>query len=509
MLTSTITVDPAYVIGEIDPRMRGSFVEHLGRCVYTGIYEPGHTTADGDGFRFDVRDLTRDLGVSIVRYPGGNFVSGYRWEDGVGPREERPTKLDLAFQSIETNAVGIGEFMAWTRTVGAEAMMAVNLGTRGVEEAAALVEYCNHPGGGYWSDLRHRHGRADPYGIGVWCLGNELDGPWQIGRKPAREYGILAAAAGAAMRRVDPSIQLVACGSSGRRMATYAAWEAEVLEHTYEVVDYISVHAYHGPRGDTRADYVDFMAAGADMDAMITQVIGTSDYVGAKLKSRKRLNLSFDEWNVRHTHGTWRQGHEPWTVAPPLIEDTHSVTDAVVVGSMLNSLLRHADRVTMSCFAQLVNIHAPIRTAAGGPAWRQASYYPMQAVFAHSQGQSIRLAVESPPMTTQSYGDVDQVDAAATRDEDGSLTVFVVNRSLDDAVLSDVVVRAMGQPHVTEHVLLHDDDPDATNTHDHPDRVRPRHLDPPGLDGGRLQVMLPPRSWQMIRIVDDAGRRNA
>src|SRR5262245_15582390 len=221
MEQASITLDPAYTVAEVDARLFGGFVEHLGRCVYTGVFEPGHPTADPSGFRSDVADLVRDLGVPIVRYPGGNFVSGYRWEDGIGPVAQRPARLDLAWRSLEPNRFGTDEFAAWCATVGAAPMLAVNLGTRGVEAASDLVEYCNHPGGTYWSDRRVRNGSREPHRVKTWCLGNEMDGPWQVGAKTAREYGRLAAETAKAMRLVDPGVELVACGSSGRGMPTF------------------------------------------------------------------------------------------------------------------------------------------------------------------------------------------------------------------------------------------------------------------------------------------------
>ena len=211
-----VLVDREFVIGEAGPRLYGSFVEHMARCVYGGIYEPDHENADSMGFRTDVIDLVRDLKVPIIRYPGGNFVSGYNWEDGVGPVDERPRRLELAWHTVEPNLVGTNEFVEWAKRVGAEVMLAVNLGTRGIEAAASLVEYCNHSGGSYYSDLRRSHGYPDPHDIKVWCLGNELDGHWQIGHKTADEYGRLACETAKVMKWVDPSIELVVCGSSGR-----------------------------------------------------------------------------------------------------------------------------------------------------------------------------------------------------------------------------------------------------------------------------------------------------
>ncbi len=297
MRTARFTLDPAFTVGEVNPRLFGSFVEHLGRCVYTGIFEPGHPAADEDGIRTDVLDLVRELGVTAIRYPGGNFVSGYKWEDSVGPVEDRPRRLDLAWRTTESNRFGLSEYIAFLKKVGpqAEPMMAVNLGTRGVAEALELQEYANHPSGTALSDLRAEHGDKDPFGIRLWCLGNEMDGPWQTGHKTAEEYGRLAAETARAMRQIDPDLELVACGSSGQSMETFAAWEATVLQETYDLVDHISLHAYYEPHD---GDVDSFLASAVDMESFIENVVATCDHVGARLKSKKKINLSFDEWNV-------------------------------------------------------------------------------------------------------------------------------------------------------------------------------------------------------------------
>ena len=503
MEKASLVVDPAFRIGEIDPRIRGSFVEHLGRCVYGGIYEPDHPSADDEGFRGDVLELTRDLGVTAVRYPGGNFVSGYRWEDGIGPKADRPRRLELAWKTLETNQVGVDEFASWCRKASTEPIMAVNLGTRGVAEAAELVEYCNHPSGTYWSDLRVRNGAKDPHGVRLWCLGNEMDGPWQIGHKTAREYGLLAAETAKAMRLVDPSLELVACGSSNRRMPTFASWEAEVLEHTYDEVDYVSLHSYYAPRD---GDLASFLASGVDMDEMIEAVVASCDYVRAKLGRSKRIHLSYDEWNVWYSIMSWESGLEPWTEAPSLLEDEYSVMDAVVVGSLLNSLLRHADRVKLACFAQLVNVIAPMTTENGGPAWRQSTYHPMQLVFRHGVGTSLLVQPSSPVVETALYGAVPQLDASVTYDEaSGAVAVFAVNRSLTSPLVLSADVRSLPSARVLEHVALFDSDRDAINTKDAPDRVVPRTQATPSLADGRLEAELPPLSWNLIRLTTASG----
>ncbi|ASW55382.1 alpha-N-arabinofuranosidase [Plantactinospora sp. KBS50] len=495
MLNASFTVDPSFRVGAVDPRLYGSFVEHMGRCVYSGIYEPGHADADGDGFRTDVADLVRELGVPIVRYPGGNFVSGYRWEDGIGPVRDRPRRLDLAWRSVETNEVGVAEFVRWAATVGAAPMMAVNLGTRGIEAARDLVEFCNVPGGTAWSDLRG----GDPYGIKVWCLGNEMDGPWQIGHKTAHEYARLASETARAMRQVDPGIELVACGSSGRAMPTFGSWEATVLAEAYDVVDYVSAHAYYEQHGDDRDS---FLACATDMDQFIEEVVATADHVRAVGRHRKRINISFDEWNVWYLSRFAGEKNLDIRERPRLIEDVYSVTDAVVVGNLLISLLRHADRVKIGCLAQLVNVIAPIMTEPGGPAWRQASFHPFALTSTYGRGTVLRVEPVAPCHETGAYGQVPLLDAVAVRPDEGGLVLFAVNRSQTEPMTLDVDLRALTGLTGAEHVALAHEDPDAVNTMAQPDRVRPRRLDEPKLDGGALSSVLPPLSWNMIRLTE-------
>ena len=430
MHQARLRVSAQDVVGPIDPRLFGSFVEHLGRAVYGGVYEPGHPTSDAHGFRGDVAELVGELGVTAVRYPGGNFVSGYRWEDGIGPRDQRPRRLDLAWHSTETNQVGVDEFLSWCRRLGLAPVLAVNLGTRGMQEALDLLEYVNHPGGTYWSDLRATHGSPAPYDVRTWCLGNEMDGPWQLGHMPAADYGRLAARTAAAMKAYDPELELVVCGSSSSGMPTFGSWERTVLEHTFDHVDAISCHAYYMQR---REDVSGFLASSVDMDRFIDTVVGIADEVALERGSSRRIKVSFDEWNV------WYQGGGPspapvgWPTAPPLQEDDFDVTDAVVVGSLLMSLLRHCDRLALACLAQLVNVVAPIRTATGGNAWRQPTFHPFALTARHARGSVLRSVVESPTVATDRFGDVPAVEAVVTHDASaGTASVFVLNRSPDE-----------------------------------------------------------------------------
>ncbi|KGM10486.1 arabinosylfuranosidase ArfA [Cellulomonas bogoriensis] len=431
-LSATVLMHPRFTVGAVDRRLFGSFVEHLGRAVYTGIYEPTHTTADEHGFRKDVADLTRELGVSVVRYPGGNFVSNYVWEDGVGPVADRKPFIDLAWRTVEPNTVGTDEFLQWAEREGVEPMMAVNLGTRGVAAAAALVEYCNGEPGTRWADMRVANGRTEPYGVRLWCLGNEMDGPWQVGAKDALEYGRLAAEAGKAMKLVDPTIELVACGSSGMGMPTFGEWERTVLECTWDVVDHISAHAYYEEHDGDRAS---FLASATSMDRFIRRVVASADAVAARKRSDKQITVSFDEWNVWYMTG--RGGGAPTSSAagiqrdaPRIIEDVYSALDAVVVGDLLVTLLNNADRVPLACLAQLVNVIAPIMTEPGGESWRQPTFHPFATTAELARGTALDLRVDAPTTTTKEHGEVPLVTAAATVDEQtGALALFLTNRS--------------------------------------------------------------------------------
>jgi alpha-L-arabinofuranosidase len=508
MPRARIVIDRDFTIGDVPRRLFGSFVEHMGRCVYTGIFEPGHPQADERGFRRDVLDLVREMGPTVVRYPGGNFVSGYLWEDGVGPVEERPRRLDGAWHTVETNAFGLHEFVDWAREADVEVMEAVNLGTRGVEEARALVEYANHPSGTYWSDLRRRNGAADPFDVKLWCLGNELDGPWQIGHKTAHEYGRLAQEAAKAMRLVDPSIELVAVGSSNRQMPTFGTWEHTVLTHAYDEVDYISLHAYYQ---EDDGDHASFLAEAVDMDAFIDGVVSTVDAVKAAGGHTKQVDLSFDEWNVWYARGleTDDQPHivsasTVWRQHPRLIEDAYNVTDAVVVGTFLHSLLRHGDRVRIANQAQLVNVIAPIRSEEGGPAWRQSIFWPFARMSQLATGRILRLAVESSPLATAKFGDVDAVDAAATWDEEqGRIALFLANRSIEEAGDVAIELRGFGATAVRSAEVLtvpEGGDRLTANLENAQDRVGLRPLEGVAIDEGTVRATLPPLSWAVVTI---------
>ncbi len=433
-MKAKITLAGELKIGEIDRRVFGSFIEHLGRAVYGGIYEPGHPLADEDGLRTDVIKMINELDVPVVRYPGGNFVSGYNWEDGVGPVESRPKRLELAWGVTEPNLFGTNEFMRWCQKAKTSPMMAVNLGTRGPDAARALVEYCNHKSGSKYADMRIAHGYKDPWNVKLWCLGNEMDGPWQMCAKTAEEYGRVANEAAKMMKWVDGSIETVLCGSSSRYMNTFGTWEQKTLEIAYDNVDYVSLHQYYDNRsGDTAS----FLAKNLDLDDFIYSVICVCDYVKAKKRTKKQINLSFDEWNVwYHSNGAHV---ERWSTAPNQLEDIYNFEDALVVACMLITLLRHADRVKIACLAQLVNVIAPIFTKTGGGAFRQTIFYPFAAMSKYARGNALKPIIDCPKYDCKDFTDVPYLESVASYDEENEeIALFVVNRSMEEDVQLDI-----------------------------------------------------------------------
>lgn len=495
-----VLIDTRRTIAPLDRNLFGSFLEHLGRAIYGGIYDPGSTLSDSNGFRKDVLSEVRQLGVPIVRYPGGNFVSGYNWLDGVGPQRNRPRVFDKAWNSLESNQFGTNEFMAWCKAVGTLPLMGLNLGTGTPEEAAALVEYCNVERGTKWSDLRREHGVADPHGARHWCLGNEMDGPWQIGHMSATEYGFKAADAARQMRGVDPSLKLVACGSSGPGMPTYLEWDREVLEQCYEYVDGLSLHRYFGNnQNDTGGDSAKFLAMNLSMERQIAETTAVCDMVRGHKRSPKKLWLSFDEWNVwyRANQGDAVDGHRK--EAPPLLEEIYNLEDALLVGGLINSLVRNADRVKIACLAQLVNVIAPIMTNAQDM-FRQTIYYPYSWALQYARGTVLNLLVESADYAVPGFDHVPYVDVAGTLDEStGTTTLFVLNRDLSKSRAVELHWQERSAAKVVASWLLTGDDLKATNSFSAPQRVAPRAFAVSPPKGSRSVLELPARSYAAIQ----------
>lgn len=494
-------VDQDFAANQIDKRIYGSFIEHLGRAVYEGIFEPSHPAADDEGFRQDVLDLVREVGVPIVRYPGGNFVSNFYWEDSVGPVEDRPKRLELAWRSLEPNTIGINEFARWAKKADTQIMQAVNLGTRGIEAACNLLEYCNHPSGTKYSDLRVSHGVKEPHNIKTWCLGNEMDGPWQTGHKTAVEYGRLADETAKAMRQIDPDIELVLCGSSNTHMPTFPLWEDTALTESYNSVDFISLHNYYG---NPTNDIDNYLAQSDDMEHFIKTVIATCDYVKAKKRSKKTINLSFDEWNVwfhsNESDSDTMKNH-PWQQAPALLEDTYTFEDAILVGLLLITLIKHSDRVKMACLAQLVNVIAPIMTVKGGCAWKQSIFYPYLHASKYGRGRVIQPVMTSSRHDTKEFSDVtDVVSVSVWNEEADELTVFAVNRSTTDDIVLETSLKGFEGYRLQEHIVLENSDMKAVNG-PAGEQVSPiAATDRTEVTGDAVKARLAKTSWNVLRF---------
>ncbi len=489
-MKAEIKINSDNVIAEIDNRIYGSFIEHLGRAVYGGIYEPTHETADDMGFRRDVMDVIKKMQVPIVRYPGGNFVSGYNWEDGTGNKSKRPKKMELAWSSVETNEVGIDEFQEWAKRVGAEVMMAVNLGTRGAEEARNLVEYCNSETHTYYADMRRKNGFDKPFAIKTWCLGNEMDGPWQIGSKTPYEYARLACETAKMMKWVDSSIELVACGSSGPGMPTFGEWEKTVLREGYDYIDYISMHNYYkNLDNDTPA----FLGSSLEMDDFIKNVIKICDEVKAEKKSDKTINLSFDEWNVWFHSEEQDKKQEKWQIAPHLLEDIYNLEDALVVGSLLITLLKNADRVKIACLAQLVNVIAPIMTQNGGKVWLQTIFYPFFYTSVYGRGKALDSQCACDTYDTEKFKKIPYIEMVPVLSEDEKqIIIFAVNRSMDSELELNMHINGFEKITLIKHTALEGDDVKASNSPENPENVIPVEKDV------KEQILLAPCSWNML-----------
>lgn len=494
-MKAKLVVDKNAKISKVDPRIYGSFIEHLGRAVYDGIYNPQAPTADEDGFNKQVIDLVKKLNVPIVRYPGGNFVSGFNWEDSVGPKDKRPRRLDLAWQSIETNQFGMHEFENWVKKVNSSTMMAVNMGTRGIDAARHLVEYCNFPKGTAFSDWRRKNGAEEPFNIKTWCVGNEMDGPWQIGHKTAIEYGRAANETSKAMKLVDPSIETVVCGSSALDMPTFGSWESTVLDESYDNVDYLSLHRYYGNQDNDTPNY---LAKGKDLDEFISGVIAICDSIKARKHSKKNINLSLDEWNVWYHSKEQDAKNKPWQVAPHLLEDIYNFEDALLVGSLLITILKHADRVKIACLAQLVNVIAPIMTDENGNAWAQSIFYPFMQVSNFGRGTVLTPIQESETYSTKDFIDVPYLDSiAVVNEENKELTVFALNRSLNDSIDLHIDADDYTFDKVKESTQFAGYDMKQTNEDGQMKIVSNNHLT---ANEDHVDVKLAPASWNMIRI---------
>ncbi len=494
MVHATINLHSKFQIDTVDDRIFGGFLEHLGRCIYQGVYEADHSLSDKDGLRSDLSDALKELGVTIVRYPGGNFASGYHWEDGVGDHTERPTVRELAWQSLESNQFGTDEFINLCKKLNWQPMLAVNLGTGSPEEARNWVEYCNAVAGTQFADKRASNGNQEPLSVPIWCLGNEMDGPWQLGHVPVDEYCNRAQMAAKMMKDCDPNIELVACGSSGPQMPTFVEWDHRVMQRLDpHFAEYISLHRYVG---NTEGDSEDYLGISKAIDSQIESIDASARAAAAGRGSGRRTYLCFDEWNVWYRARTREDRDGAGKFAPPLLDETYNFEDALVVAMFLLSFIRHADVVKIANLAQLVNVIAPIKTAANG-VLKQSIYHAFRMVASRKGGQSLRQAVDCETYETKSHGEVPYLDSAVMVDGD-ELKCFVINRNLKEAL--DLSIDCADRPieSVNDSELLSHADLNAENSWENPDEINTSALSNVTLQHGRAQIELPPQSFAAV-----------
>jgi len=492
MQPTQITLHTAFQIGAVDPRIFGGFLEHLGRAVYEGVYDPPSKHADADGFRTDVLTALRRLRMTAMRYPGGNFASGYHWLDGVGPRANRPTVRELAWQSIEPNRFGTDEFIQLSRLMDWTPMMTVNLGTGTPEEARDWVEYCNCPTGTKYADMRAANGNAEPYGVKLWCLGNEMDGPWQLGHVPAEHYAIRAQQAAKMMKDVDKTIETVVCGSCTIGLPTYMEWDRQVLEHIGDYADYISLHRYVGNRDDDTPDY---LAITNSIDRQIEEMDAACRFVQARRRSKKRLYLCFDEWNVWYRD---RKGDGAGKFAPHLIEEVYNLEDALVAAGFLNSFIRHADVLKIANIAQIVNVIAPLLTQ-GDDLLVQSIFYPFEMMAKRREGVALRAAVQGPEYEGKTNGRVPFVDASVILG-DGVVHIFASNRATGDPALVQVSLADRAIAGLVNAELLTGPDAQAANSFEQPNLVTAQPFNAVRIANGAASLELPPLSFAAVTL---------
>jgi alpha-N-arabinofuranosidase len=484
-----ITFDREYQIGTVDPRLFGGFLEHIGRAVYEGVFDPQSKMADQNGFRKDVLKSLEKLRFTAIRYPGGNFASGYHWMDGIGPAAFRPKIKELASQSLEPNQFGTDEFIRLSRLMNWTPMFTVNLGTGSPEEAGNWVEYCNSSAGTKFADMRVNNGAIDPYVIPLWCLGNEMDGHWQIGHMPADQYAIRARQAAKMMKLNDPSIELVVCGSCEVGLPTYMQWDRTVLESVGDEVDYISVHQYVGKgKGDT----ADYLAVTNSIDQHIEEIDALCKSVQGRLRSKKRCRIAFDEWNVWYRTQDAESVNGHGKTAQHLVEEEYNLEDALVVAGFLNSFIRHADVVRIANLAQIVNVLAPILTK-GDQLLQQSIYYSFLLYANRRTGIAVQPVVHGPGYESPTYGFVHMVDTSAILG-DSELHVFLINRSLDETATVEIKTPGLRLRSVRSAEVVTGPGATEQNTFEKPDVIGNQKFSNIQLTVENATVHLPPLS---------------
>ncbi|HVB96160.1 MAG TPA: alpha-L-arabinofuranosidase C-terminal domain-containing protein [Chloroflexota bacterium] len=486
-----IKVDLERTVGEVDRRILGGFIEHLGRCIYGGIYEEGSPLSDEHGFRRDVLDALRPLQMPVLRWPGGNFVSNYHWQDGIGPVDKRPRRLEMAWHSEESNRFGTDEYIQYCQVLGVDPYICVNMGSGTMDEAQGWVEYCNGTGNTYWANLRRANGHPEPYGVKYWGLGNEMYGAWQIGALPAEDYVKKAIEFAKVMKLTDPSIQLVSCGQNG-----WNDWDRIVVEGLARYVDFHSIHIYTGSHDYYRNVFEPHLA---DKALRICEAI--IEQVRYNQKIEHPIHIAYDEWNVWYRQRGRSSG----------LEERYDLSDALAVATFLNVFVRHCQSARMANLAQMVNVIAPIFTNQEG-LFLQTIYHPLRLYAEHLQDVALDVHVDCeryalPPVEDPNpraqrlngFEPFDLLDVSATRDGAAkNLTITVVNRDRERPIqttiqLVDSVV-ASGVAYVVDGPA-----PDAINSFEQPKLVdvAERRL---SVSGSQFEHTFPAHSVTVLRL---------
>ncbi len=482
-----IKIDTDRKIGDIDPKLYGNFLEHLGRCIEGGVFQEGSPLSDSEGFRRDVLKAVEGLHVPILRWPGGNFSSNYNWMDGIGRRDSRPRRLEMAWGTIEDNRFGTHEFLDYVAKIGAEPYICANLGTGTWDEAQQWVEYVNFDGDTATTRLRKKNGRDKPWKVNYWGLGNEMDGPWQMGHRTAEDYGKFALEAAKLMHWTDPNIKLIAAGSSNFG-ADWIGWNRTVLEYLKPHIDYLSLHMYVG---NPENDYYEFQSSTVELANRIKITEGVISDALSSAPHRKPIYIAWDEWNV------WYRARGDKERGRRILEEHYNLEDALVVSSFLNTFVNNAHIVKIANMAQLVNVIAPIFTNDKG-LFLQTIYYPLQLFAANCHGTALQLAVEGPTYKTKRYDAVPYLDVSAAYNSDGTIVLNVTNRHRDqalDAVFESEDKRFDGDFQVYE---VNGPDIKAENNFD-TSTVKTTQQKPITGNGASLKCTFPAHSFTMLK----------
>ncbi len=504
MYKAKILIDKVNIVGDIDPNIYGSFIEHTGKCVYDGVYNPEAKNADENGFNKDVIEAYKEMKLPIVRYPGGSYVATWDWRESIGPKSERKTMYNLPWHEIEPNTFGIGEAVKWARKVGCEIMMCLNISTMSLLDNLRLLEYCNFPKGTYYSDLRRSHGYEEPFNIKYWSMGNEPDGWWQINLETEDEYARISAETAKAFKFFDPELKIIACSGLGDKGYK---WTKTTLKKGYKHYDFISMHRYMANKQNCFPLY---MAKTSVLSGAIDRLTYLCDEIGQELGFDKRIMVSLDEWNVWY-HSLEADSKIPYhCFAPHRLEDIYNMEDALSVGEMLMAMIKKCDRVKIGCMAQLVNVIAPLFTNKDGDVLKQSIYYPYRDACLYGRGVAINNIVESPAYDFEDKDNDDKYENVAYIDSvtsfyQNTLTIFIVNRSENEAAECEINVKGFEKLAYGKHKELYHDDIKAENSFENPDKVSPKEYEiTPDEDAFKLNIK--PHSWNMISLkLEESG----